>query len=251
MPERDTQRSPWSAAGVLADAAHDLRRAFGEARGRLGWWVRRGFGRVDREIVARCRASATPRRLHLGCGLDPLPGWLNCDLFPPQRDVLHLDVRRRFPFDDGTFDAIYSQHLIEHLSYADGARKLAECHRVLRPGGVLRLATPDLAFLLALGGERPSGLQQAYVRRATELYYPGAPAPAAGFAINNFFRNWGHRFIYDEGILRRSLALAGFGEIARVELNASRHEALRGLENEARLPPGFLRLETLVLEAVK
>lgn len=218
---------------------------------RIAWLVRRRMGRVDRELVRVYLERGGERKLHLGCGLHPLEGWLNSDLFPTERTILHLDVARLFPFGDELFDWIYSEHLIEHLPFTGGQRKLRECHRVLRSGGRIRIATPDLAFLLALYRDAPSDLERDYVRRATSLYYPSAAAPAAVFAINNFFRNWGHRFLYDEATLRDALARVGFVDIARVELNQSEHEAFRGLENEGRLPPGFLELETVVLEAVR
>ena len=71
------------------------------------------------------------------------------------------------------------------------------------------------------------------------------------FVINNFVRDWGHLFIYDEKILRFSLEQAGFSNVIRCELNTSADEGLRDLEFEPRLPPGFLRLETMTLEATR
>jgi len=254
MPDRTARVAAGPRAGellrqCLAEDGRALRSSGASLVGRIAWLVRRRFGAVDRRLAAAHLLGDGARKLHLGCGLAPLDGWLNCDLFPPQRDVLHLDVRQPFSLPDSSFDWIYSQHLIEHVPYAAGLRKLAECRRVLRPGGRLRIATPALEFLLALASEQPSQLEQDYVRRATDLYFPHAPEPAPAFAINNFFRNWGHRFLYDEPTLRRSLAQAGFADVVRVELGESAHAELRGLENEERLPPGFLRLETLVLEA--
>jgi hypothetical protein len=64
-------------------------------------------------------------------------------------------------------------------------------------------------------------------------------------------RDWGHTFIYDEKILRFSLEKAGFKEITKFELNESEDEILRNLENERRLPEGFLSLESFTLEGIK
>jgi predicted SAM-dependent methyltransferase len=246
MVEREAARG---GLAPLADEARASRAALGQLAQRLLWLARRGFGRVDRRLARDYLASPGERRLHLGCGLHPLPGWLNSDLFPTDPGILHLDAGRRFPFADAQFDWIYSEHLIEHLNFTGGARQLAECRRVLRPGGRLRIATPDLAFLIALHRDAPGELERAYVERATALYYPSAAAPSPTFAINNFFRNWGHRFLYDEPTLRAALDGAGFCRVERVELGQSEHAVFRGLENEDRLPAGFLRLETLVLEA--
>lgn len=45
----------------------------------------------------------------------------------------------RLPFRDGAFDLVFSHSVIEHVASAEGY--LRECHRVLRPGGVLYLST--------------------------------------------------------------------------------------------------------------
>lgn len=54
------------------------------------------------------------------------------------------DLRKRLPVPDGTFDAVYSSHVLEHLTEEDGLRLLHEICRVLKPGGVCRVAVPDL-----------------------------------------------------------------------------------------------------------
>ena len=51
----------------------------------------------------------------------------------------------RLPFRDGVFDLVFSHSVIEHVAQAEGY--LRECHRVLRPGGVLYLSTaPTLSL---------------------------------------------------------------------------------------------------------
>jgi SAM-dependent methyltransferase len=217
----------------------------------IGWRRGRDHGKVDRALIERYLREAGTRKLQIGCGRNPLPGWLNCDLYPDSHDVLHMDARGRFPLPDGAFDYVFSEHMIEHVSYAEGASMLAECHRVMKPGGRIRVSTPDLRFLIDLYGEQKSPLQQAYIRWATQTFTPGAPAADETFVINNYVRDWGHLFIYDERTLRASLERAGFGAVLRQDLNESASEALRNLENEERMPPGFLKLETLTLEATR
>ena len=76
------------------------------------------------------------------------------------------------------------------------------------------------------------------------------PEDNAVFVINHFVRNWGHRFIYDEKTLREAMLNAGFTNLVKCDLQESEDPALCNLENEARLPLAFLRLETLTLEAM-
>ncbi len=208
----------------------------------------------DQEIVRRYFSETTTPKLHIGCGRHILAGWLNTDSYlqDPSLPVYLLDASKRFPFADETFAYVFSEHMIEHVSYSAGRHMLSECLRVLEPGGVLRLSTPDLDFLLDLRRPDKSPLQREYIRWAAETSTPNVPdLTNEVFLINNFVRDWGHTFIYDEKTLRQSLQLAGFGQLRKCELQESPIECLRNLENEARMPPGFLRLESMVLEAIK
>lgn len=215
----------------------------------------RAAGRVDRRLARRTLAGAGSPKLHLGCGGHLLDGWLNTDLHPRSAQVARLDVRRRFPFAGGVFAFVYGEHLIEHVSLGEGAAMLRECFRVLSPGGRIRVATPDLRFLTALHRNDLSPLQQRYLAWAAaetpELPRIEGQAPPVGFVIHHFLRAWGHRIIYDEPMLRAALEDAGFTGVTECGLNDSGEPALRGLANEERLPEGFLRLETLTLEATK
>jgi hypothetical protein len=66
---------------------------------------------------------------------------------PRARGVLAVDLRRELPFADASFDAVYCSHVLEHLSRAEGPALLARLRRVLRPGGIVRVAVPDLAAM--------------------------------------------------------------------------------------------------------
>lgn len=225
--------------------------AFGEAWSRdLDASRRLVFG-VDRKIARSYLDSHTVRKLHIGSGANLLPGWLNSDFYPKAPGVLHLDARGRFPFADGQFDYVFSEHMIEHIAYAKGAAMLGECCRVLKPGGKLRISTPDLAFLLDLGRGDRTDLQNEYIRWSIGKFVKHAPVAEPAFVINNFVRRWGHLFIYDETTLRAAFTAAGFDPVVRRALNESDDDALRDLENERRLPKGFLRLETMTLEGTK
>jgi predicted SAM-dependent methyltransferase len=164
---------------------------------------------------------------------------------------MRLDVARRFPFDDNTFDYAFSEHMIEHIPHAVGQHMINECYRVLKPGGRLRITTPDLAFLIALYQQEKTDLQTRYIRWSAEANKPNVPFAMDTYVINNFVRDYGHQFIYDEKALRASFERAGFAGIVRCELNESQSEVLRNLENETKIPEGFVRLESFTLEGMK
>ncbi len=149
------------------------------------------------------------------------------------------------------FDYIFSEHMIEHVPLADGFSMLQECHRVLRKGGRIRISTPDLRFVVSLYTDEPSELQKQYVNWSTKKFATWAPHPDARYVINNFVRDWGHQFIYDEKTLGFAMQKAGFADVVRCKLQSSECEHLRELENETRMPEGFLAFETLTLEATK
>jgi SAM-dependent methyltransferase len=188
--------------------------------------------------------------LHLGAGDHLLPGWINTDLEPVSSEVVRVDATARLPYPDGAFRFVFTEHMIEHLDFADNARLLAECRRVLQARGVLRVATPDLQFLRRLAGPRLTSIERKYVDWAYKRFVNGGidecPVP---FVVNNFFRAWGHRFIFDEPLLRATLRRAGFRRVVRRDLLESPHAELRRLEHVWRIPLPFLRLETMVVEA--
>jgi predicted SAM-dependent methyltransferase len=193
-----------------------------------------------RKQIARYLATHDVRKLQLGAGEHPRGGWLNTDLHGYGRgDLVYLDVRRRFPLPDASFDFVYSEHMLEHLSYADGQRCLRECFRVLKPDGLIRIATPSLERLAALyAGD---DLQRRYVRWAVDTLEPELHAPLPGVVINNFFRSWGHRFIYDPQTLRQALGEAGFVDVEE--------HPIGDLEQHLQEEPDLNAYETFVLEA--
>jgi len=82
--------------------------------------------------------------LNLGCGDRFHRGWTNIDFAAKPPNVIGHDLRTCLPFNDESFDVVYHSHVLEHFSAIEGERLLCECLRVLTPGGLLRVAVPDL-----------------------------------------------------------------------------------------------------------
>ena len=67
------------------------------------------------------------KKLHLGAGSNSLRGWLNSDIHPSlSSDVIYLDATKTFPFKDCIFDYVFSEHMIEHVTYLEGLNMLRE-----------------------------------------------------------------------------------------------------------------------------
>lgn len=168
------------------------------------------FGKPRPEPAPAERAT----RLHIGCGQQSIPGWINIDHqgLPGVDQV--LDVRQGLPFADVV--SIYAEHFLEHLALDDGLAFVKECRRVLTDEGVLRLSTPNLDWVLA-------------------THYRG---PAVGeedarldcLRLNRAFHGWGHQFLYNRAMLVGAARAAGFAEVTPHRYGESDRPELSGLE---------------------
>lgn len=88
-------------------------------------------------------------RLNWGCGSHVALGWVNSDVKDAPGVDLVADIRDGLPLETDSVDYAVSVHALPELSYPALVPALAELHRVLKPGGVLRLVLPDLDRALA------------------------------------------------------------------------------------------------------
>jgi SAM-dependent methyltransferase len=211
-------------------------------------------------------------KVNVGCGLTPTPGWLNFDnslsvriarwpLLPGALRALRLatassaglakmgrdgnvrfaNAAARIPCAAGSADAVYSSHMIEHLDRAEALAFLGEVRRVLQPGGVVRIAAPDLSRLVSdylasgdadrfiggshLGLDRPTGL------RSRVKWAMVGPRH--------------HLWMYDGDSLARLLRRAGFDDAAVVPPGSTRIAQPGELDLQERAA------ESVYVEAVK
>jgi predicted SAM-dependent methyltransferase len=201
---------------------------------------------VRRRRVQRYLAGAPDPRLHLGAGPHRLQGWLNSDLVA---GPVHLDLARPLPLPDGAFAYVFAEHVIEHLAEQAGAALLVELHRVARPGGVVRLTTPDLRKVIALYEDRnPVVARDDYASYLATQTGKSYEQPCRLF--NDYLRLWGHRYVYDEDDLTSKCMAAGFAEVVRREPGESVHAMLRGIEHHGEAP-WVNHAEAMCLEATK
>jgi predicted SAM-dependent methyltransferase len=175
--------------------------------------------------VRRLRRFQAPYKLHVGCGSVRFRGWINIDQYDNGGVVdLAWNVTDPLPLPNESCRLIYSEHFLEHLSVEQGVAFLAHCHRLLRRGGILRVAMPSLEAAV-------QHYQAGTWRDQAWLQLPENQSIQTGAEmLNVFFRSWGHQWIYDRAELHRRLAEAGFSRWRDCVPNASDEPELRSRE---------------------
>lgn len=137
---------------------------------------------------------------------------------------------------------------------------LAECFRVLKPLGKIRLSLPMLEFLINMYNNPDTPLHRRYMEWSLRHYAPHMyidartipDCPSAALVLNNFMRMWGHKMLYDCPLLQCVLQAAGFCEITRLHSGASPTPFLCRLEQHGSIIPQWANdIETTTVEAVK
>ncbi len=178
-------------------------------------------------------------RINVGCGRSPTNGWKNYDNSPTVRlarfgplpklfatlriltkeqtaflefcqanEISWANAVARIPEPDHSLDVVYSSHMVEHLDGIQARQFLAEASRVLKPGGILRLAVPDLRS--HVDSYLESGDADALVR-ATGLSR-SSPSGLAGRLRALLIGDRGHKWMYDGPSLCKLLTQAGFND---------------------------------------
>jgi SAM-dependent methyltransferase len=203
--------------------------------------------------IRRYMASNDVRRLRLGAGRHLDDGWLSSDLVPLAREVIYLDAAKPFPMPTASFDFIVCEHMIEHVTLAKARSVLAECRRILRGGGVLRIATPDLQQLLRMmSAETADEDSQFYIStlNSEDSEIPGSDAANPVYTLNRVMHDWGHQFIYDEETLTTLLIDAGFVSVTRCKHAVSEHASLQDVDrHQEEVGDRFNDIDTMILEA--
>jgi predicted SAM-dependent methyltransferase len=188
------------------------------------------FQKNSASIIAAYMRDNTVRKVQLGAGASRLKGWLNTDIEPGADGLAYLDATKRFPFEDRSVHYVFSEHVIEHLTYEEAKSMIAEAYRVLAPGGKMRVSTPDLMQFIALFDKNPSEEARAYIDgKRTWHRWPKEPN-AAAIILNLQMSSWGHKFMYDYLTLSDLLTRTGFQNPQQFEENISHDEHLRDLE---------------------
>ncbi len=185
--------------------------------------------------------------LNFGAGPNQLPEpWQNLD---PTHDI-----RKRLKFESDSAEAILAEHVIEHVPLLQGLGFFQECLRVLEPGGVLRIAFPDIGrFLVSQPPE--FALNQAARRYAEGLSKrPGMELPQTALemtraALRQMLTGWGHQSAWTERSAAGALLVVGFSNVRLRDYGSGELRAVDGHHRD--VGPELALLESTILEAEK
>ncbi len=176
------------------------------------------------------------KRLNWGCGGAGEPGWINSDIKEGPRIDVPGDILAGLPLEEDTFDYVVSIHALPELPLDAQVPALAELRRVLKPGGILRLALPDLL----------KGVD-AY-RRGERDYFlvPDEDADSIGAKLVTQLLWYGYsKTLFVADFVEEMLRRAGFREVRHVGYRetTTEHAQITELDNR--------EAESLFVEAVK
>jgi hypothetical protein len=189
-------------------------------------WQSRGAKR--RFAALRGRSGL---KVHLGCGNDIRPGWVNIDLLsspalhgqlPAAHGALFIsyDLRLGLPLAPSSCAYIYSSHFFEHLTYRHGLKLIGDSFRALGQGGIFRIALPNFRVIF-----------QAYLQGDTQHFAPieatrvlaeidPAQRTIVDYVNYSVYQGSEHRQIYDQEKLAVLLRQLGFRSVAESSFQA-------------------------------
>jgi SAM-dependent methyltransferase len=223
-------------------------------------------------------SSTSPRLLHLGCGLIAPAEWVNVDgslnaklakrprlrrllgqfrliprsftEIPWPENIQVVDLRRTLPFAEGSFDAAFSSHLLEHIFRGEALRLLKEVYRVLTPGGYCRSLVPDLAAVIReYQGDQsiqlfdvPENVQNDPARRMCHRLGMYGEEPERVNPVMRIYRALkdfhSHKWMYDGPSLVQLMCEAGFNNCGVRDLHQSQIPHIDKVEMPGRVLHG-------------
>ncbi len=187
--------------------------------------IRRSAGeRAFREAVAKA-AERGLVRINIGSGGKPLDGWVNCDVV--WRVDAYLDATKPWPVPDNSVDLVYADNVIEHITLDLGRRVFKYSFAALKPGGIFRLATPDVEAVARQYLENGELAQLGMERnreKGRNFVHPVQLIQQVFVGAKHYLG-----FCYDYDSISKEMQSAGF-ETSRQPAGQSSHPDLNGLE---------------------
>lgn len=153
--------------------------------------------------------------LNVGCGQLIKAGWVNID-YAPHDGVFYFDALDQFPIADGSVRHIHCEHFLEHLQFEDALSFLKDCHRILAPGGTMRIIVPNAErYMVAY-----STNDTAFFEQLEHLGGTTTALRPKNMVCNQAFRMGGdHLFCWDLETLEHAANKIGFRTVQKSSIN--------------------------------
>ncbi len=211
----------------------------------------RYFLKKTKNIIPEYIKNNDVKKINIGCQNHPFDGWLNVDIFVFDK-VAYLNATKRFPINDDTFDYVFSEHMIEHITYDEADFMIKECYRIMKPGAKIRIVTPGLDKLISYYKETPNDVFKIYTKDLVQPTFKTPVTVHIDYVINYLTYNYFHKFIHSTHTLTQLLSTNGFKQIKSCEMNQSDDPNLRNIEIHAKyMGEGKYDFESIYIEAEK
>lgn len=154
-------------------------------------------------------------KLHLGCGERDIKDWINVDLSNYSHVHYRSPVENLSMFEDETAEIIYSSHTLEYFDRQQVKEVLLEWRRVLKTGGILRLAVPDFQSLIKVYE------QTGEIDKILGPLYGKMVIPISDEKCDTIY----HKTAYDYPSLKKLLLSTGFKSIRRYNWRNTEHSS--------------------------
>lgn len=167
-------------------------------------------------------------KLNLCCGGNIIDGWQNEDI--------SMNITCPLPVASSSRTHVLIEHGLEHVTPQQAWNCLAEIHRVLKPGGIVRVCVPDIARIWKL---------------ANENYMRAAGCVLKSECVRAAIFNHGHAGAWTVELLEVVMQSIGF-TTERCDYGQSRHVELHGVDGHGKVVGDEVaRIETSVVEGTK
>lgn len=181
------------------------------------------------------------------------------------------DLTKPLHWSDGCIDAIFTEHVAEHLEMLSCISFFKEAHRVLKPGGILRTVAPFIDQMVRFAKQQQDEIELHRNYAATSLapYYMNEALAlmdmeikfsdnALPFFFDSLLKKHNHRFVWSSSLMAEVLTKIGFSDVriclpgeSELDQDTCLERVMRGINREKFRNIGYFDPESLAVEARK
>ena len=186
----------------------NLKRVMNSDNGRVDLCKKKSLKFKIARFIVKYKYSSIKKEfeyLNLGCGGNIYDDFLNADIavtkkliFNNHDNYIYMDATKKWNVADNYFQGIYTEHMLEHLTYTQAVFALSEAFRTLKKDGCIRIIVPSLDNYLDFEKGKEFIIDKFGFR---------------ALAISNLTQNAGHVSTWDFELLKHTMESIGFQKV--------------------------------------